>query len=468
MKRVIFALLVIAAGSIPAIAKYSGGTGDPNTPYQIANVADLMTLANDANDYNKCFIMTANIDLDPCLPGNQIFTKAIINEANFTGVFDGSGHQINNMTIDSNQGNLGLFKQIGIGGQLKNLRIENICITGGAHIWAYIGGLASYNHGTINNCHTSGKFTGGPNSEQWIGGLAGINDGNILNCTSAVSINFSIGSEVLGGLVGANGGNITSCFTAGDINAGSDLGGMVGVNFGQINNSFSSANVTGSSSVGGLVGDNKGSISNSYSKGSIFAQHYIGGLSGLNESGVIANCYSTAVVSGGTGSFYFGGLVGYNLKGTIDNCYSIGNVAGQTGSHDFGGLVGYRYLGSINHSYFLITSGPNNGQGTPLMDTQMKQQSSFAGWDFVWETTNGPNDIWAICEGVSYPKLAWQFLAGDSDNDKDVDFTDFAPMGLKWMQTDTNLYCGGTDLTGDQWVDLDDLDALVENWLQGL
>jgi len=132
---------------------------------------------------------------------------------------------------------------------------------------------------------------------------------------------------------------------------------------------------------------------------------------------------------------------------------------------------------SISSSYFLITSEPNdgnepndgsglnNGYGTPLTDAQMKQQASFVGWDFVLETANGPNDIWAICEDASYPKLAWQFIAGDLDNDKDVDFTDFAMMGNKWMQVDSNLYCGGSDLTGDGLVDWDDLAALAENWL---
>jgi hypothetical protein len=38
-------------------------------------------------------------------------------------------------------------------------------------------------------------------------------------------------------------------------------------------------------------------------------------------------------------------------------------------------------------------------------------------------------------------------------------------MGQNWMQGDSTLYCGGSDLTGDEWVDLDDLDALVDNWL---
>jgi hypothetical protein len=39
-------------------------------------------------------------------------------------------------------------------------------------------------------------------------------------------------------------------------------------------------------------------------------------------------------------------------------------------------------------------------------------------------------------------------------------------MGSKWMQADSNLYCGGSDLTGDGWVDLEDLAAFVNNWLQ--
>jgi hypothetical protein len=100
----------------------------------------------------------------------------------------------------------------------------------------------------------------------------------------------------------------------------------------------------------------------------------------------------------------------------------------------------------------------------------MKTRNIFtdAGWDFVWETANGPNDIWAICEGVSYPKLAWQFVSGDSDNDKDVDFKDLASMAHNWMQADSHLYCGGTDLTGDELVNLEDLALLCDNWLQGL
>ena len=59
----------------------------------------------------------------------------------------------------------------------------------------------------------------------------------------------------------------------------------------------------------------------------------------------------------------------------------------------------------------------------------------------------------------------WQFIAGDSDNDKDVDFRDFALLANKWRQADSNLYCGGADLTGDGIVDITDLAVFADNWL---
>jgi hypothetical protein len=31
-----------------------------------------------------------------------------------------------------------------------------------------------------------------------------------------------------------------------------------------------------------------------------------------------------------------------------------------------------------------------------------------AGWDFVGETANGPEDIWRILEGKDYPRLWWE------------------------------------------------------------
>jgi len=65
----ILLLIAVCFIGIPAQAKYSGGTGDPNDPYQIATVEDLMLLGDNPEDYDQHFILTADIDLDPNLPG---------------------------------------------------------------------------------------------------------------------------------------------------------------------------------------------------------------------------------------------------------------------------------------------------------------------------------------------------------------------------------------------------------------
>ncbi len=57
---------------------------------------------------------------------------------------------------------------------------------------------------------------------------------------------------------------------------------------------------------------------------------------------------------------------------------------------------------------------------------------------------------------------------GDLDKDYDVDFIDFALFANYWQQTGC-VKCGGADLAGnDGYVDYDDLQQLVENWLAGV
>ena len=145
-----------------------------------------------------------------------------------------------------------------------------------------------------------------------------------------------------------------------------------------------------------MAGYNDSDISNCYSTCSVSGSSSdAGGLVGYNDSD-ISDCYSTGLVSGFT---EVGGLVGYNDY-SISNCYSTGSVTG-TGFSNVGGLVGEND-DSIDSCYFLDVAGPNNGNGVPLTDPNMKHQSSFVGWDFV--------NIRRICENVDYPELAWAYL----------------------------------------------------------
>ncbi|HNS19736.1 MAG TPA: hypothetical protein PKH24_04515 [Sedimentisphaerales bacterium] len=127
-------LIAVCLIALTANAKYSGGTGEPNDPYQIATAADLIALGETPEDYDKHFLLTADIDLDPNLPGHKVFDKAVIapdidpvtsgfQGTAFTGVFDGNGHTILCLTI-TGKDYLGLFGQLGSAGSVSNLGLE--------------------------------------------------------------------------------------------------------------------------------------------------------------------------------------------------------------------------------------------------------------------------------------------------------------------------------------------------------
>ena len=74
--RIIALLIAVCLVGIPTYAKYGGGSGTADDPYLIATAEDLIALGDDPNDYNKHFIMTDDIDLDPNIQSGKVFDKA--------------------------------------------------------------------------------------------------------------------------------------------------------------------------------------------------------------------------------------------------------------------------------------------------------------------------------------------------------------------------------------------------------
>jgi len=446
----------------------------------------------------------------------------------FSGVFDGNEHIITHLTYNGyDMKRAGLFCSIAdVNAVIKNLTIlePNIIIQGPNSIGCspLVGALYS---GSILNCSVIGGQVKGVVSTAGITGQSGAITGQfsvlISNCHSTCTV---YGEQQTGGLVAYNlSGTISNCSFTGQVEANSfSTGGLAGINTGGIiTNSSFYGSVKAFHSAGGLVGycSSYGIIRNCYARGSVSSTMNTGGLVGRNSQGEIYDCYAvcdvygTSSAIGGfignswygkiercfadcnvTGDNEVGGLCGHIYEKTIINSYASGIAAGQS---DIGGLIGNYSMERLTNCYSTtIVNGQTNaggltgsgsggyatncfwdiessGQsssasGIGKTTAEMKTKSTFtdAGWDFVWEATNGTNDIWAICEDVNYPKLSWQYIVGDSDNDKVVDFIDFAPFGNKWMQADASLYCGGNDLTGDGFVDLEDLSAFVENWLR--
>ncbi len=265
-----------------AYVKYGGGTGEPNDPYQIATAEDLMLLGDSPQDYGKHFILTADIDLDPNLPGRKVFDKAVIApnwNMPFVGVFDGDGRTISHLKIRGGE-YLGLFGELGFGAMVSDLGVVDANVTGSG---ANVGGLAGYNvSGSVTDCYSTGVVHG----RLSVGGLIGYNDrAEVARCYSTSTVS---GTEwYVGGLMGYNGN-------------------------GTVTHSYSTGAVSGYSSVGGLVGQN---------------EHLATDV--LAYSGVVSQCYSSGSVAGVE---RIGGLVGHDYQGKVIACFWDTQTSGQTTS----------------------------------------------------------------------------------------------------------------------------------------
>jgi hypothetical protein len=327
-----------------------------------------------------------------------------------------------------------------------------------------VGGLAGVNLGTITDCFVDGSVSG----DRWVGGLVGEQyEGIIANCNSNCSLE---GELHIGGLAGHNHGTIANCYSTGSISGDDGVGGLVGLNWaGIITNCYSNGNFEGERRVGGLVGINSGTTTDCYSTGSVSGATNVGGLVGYNNyyvAGIITNCYATCDVEGAES---VGGLVGFN-EHTVVNCYSTSSVSGTT---NVGGLVGINENGTVTDSFWDVnTSGldfSDGGVGKTTVEMQTKSTFTDAGWDFVGETVNGPNDIWDICERTNYPRLVWQIPPGDFLCPDGVNFFDYSFFASHWAEDNCGASndCDGTDLNLLGTVENKDLRIFADNWLRG-
>jgi len=504
---------------LTALAEFIEGSGSEADPYLICTGDDLNRIGLFVFDWDKHFKLMADIDLsgfdgingrpafNTIAPG-QLDYLGYFKGTPFTGVFDGNGHEIQNLTvIVADGGCAGLIGGLGGGGEVKNLGVVdvNIASSGGG-----VGGLVgvvewgwSSSGGSVKRCYSTGIVLG----DYYVGGLVGINRGTITQCHSDAFVSGSGGD--VGGLLGTNGGYVSLCYSIGTVSGNWSVGGLVGSNGkeqvdgweGEVTNCYSTSEVYGKEFVGGLVGVNDlSSIIHCYSTGWVTGTEYVGGLVGLNKDwGMVTQSYGTGAVSG---SKYVGGLVGFTGGGTITRSYAAGSVSGNKyvgglvglnsgpwwsavaisncyatglvlGDEYVGGLVGEGDANDVVASFWdTQTSGQTtSGGGTGESTAEMQTGGTFteAGWDFVGETANGTEDIWAICEGVDYPHLAWEFVIGDFDADADTDFADFCILAEHWLAADGSFWCGqGCDLTNDGSVNWQDLMVFTQNWLTAI
>ncbi|MCQ4936299.1 fibronectin type III domain-containing protein, partial [Anaerotignum propionicum] len=124
---------------------YVQALGTEEDPYLIYTAEQLMSVSEKPT---ACYKLMRNIDLL-----NNEFTPIGTQENPFTGIFDGNGYTIQNLSISlPDDNNIGLFGYIDKG-TVKNLTINRVYIIGNDRV----GALAGYvNGGTLADCSIKG------------------------------------------------------------------------------------------------------------------------------------------------------------------------------------------------------------------------------------------------------------------------------------------------------------------------
>ncbi|WP_257535713.1 CehA/McbA family metallohydrolase [Mesobacillus foraminis] len=201
---------------LPAMLVREGmeGAGTAQSPYLLDSLADLEKIKYYPD---KHFMLTKDID------GKQSSIQAIgSGDTPFKGVFDGNGHAIKNVNIESENG-AGLFSVND--GVIKNLAVLDATIKTDN---SDVGILVDLNNGFIENSFTTGSITG----ESTVGGLVGYSYGAVRNSYSTARVKAT--AKQAGGLIGITGrGSLTeNTYATGSVTSGSsNAGGLSGYGY---------------------------------------------------------------------------------------------------------------------------------------------------------------------------------------------------------------------------------------------
>ena len=226
--------------------------------YEVYNANGLLEWNEAArNDLSINCTLIADIDLT-----GKEWTPIGTESRPYTGTFDGGTYTITGLTVNQTRNYVGLIGCIGSDGTVKNVKLENVNITGDGY---FVGGVAGTNYGTIENCSVDGTLT---NNRHYLGGVVGNNYGSIIGCSSSGTITGT--SPNVGGIGGQSvGGTIMACYSVANIKGRSSSGGVLG----QTNREtvviacyHAKGNVTGEQSrmIGGVIGWNYGKVTACY------------------------------------------------------------------------------------------------------------------------------------------------------------------------------------------------------------
>ena len=416
-----FLVAVCCVGGLPL----RGSAEEQDNSLVIQSAAELQAFAAEVNAGNSFEGENIFLGRDIDMSGQEFTAIGTLNSP-FKGVFDGDGHTVSNLElINIDSDHQGLFGVVN-DGTVKNVDLENVNISGRS----WIGGIAGYTNGVIENCIVSGSVRG----SFAVGGIAGDLYGRVAECINRANISGS--TQIVGGIAGYMG-----------TNAGIKT---------QIVKSINEGPVTGVLYTGGVAGNmTAGEITACSNQALVTATGYdgfTGGIAGSLGGGTISRCFNAGQIDGSSNYTISGGIVGYLSSGTVENNYNLADIAGNlaaggivggidgnspvvycystgnvTSELRVGGAVGWNRAGAVTDCYYNAdvyngnAFGDNTAGGTAYGATtaELKKQETYSGFDF--ET------IWQISaeENSGYPYFREMADAGKEQITADYDWLTF-------------------------------------------
>lgn len=382
--------------------------------------------------------LTSDITINEDVSGSDAtsqkykWTPIGTNSKPYTGSFDGNGHTISGIYIESKTRDTGLL------GYMKDCTIENLTLSNSrirATGVSYTGGIAAYLNGSskISNCKVDGTVT--VNGKNYTGGVVGYiaDQSTLLNCC-----NFA---EVSGG-------------------SGNNVGGVAGY----VQSSSSEA------------------LTDSYNLGAVSGNNLVGGIAGnLYNGGTVKNTYNLGTVEATSSTGAAGGILGNFRYGTIQSAYNAGTIkakyaGGVAGRLEASGSGGFKILEQVYFADEYDAVGNlngctiQNGEAAALSSDALKALTSEELGEGFAADTNGINS--------GYPVLAWQNGSIKSDDPEKDDNGWQGETAKDAPQQVNGVYQIGTpaelawfaekakesDFSGIKGVLTDDLDLNNNNW----
>ena len=323
--RYVVVVLFLLCVCLPKVSaqSYSGGSGTANDPYRISNQQDLeqlfSCLINTNNLSGVHFLLTQDLDLVDFRPFRSAWGI-------FDGHFDGGGHTVNIISVDTLTYKP-LFYAVRGPGVVENVTVSGPEIDFGASIvyqvlqggivrncvnlrpikaisGGYCGGIAGYVHSsTVTGCVNRGTVRSLHAANA--AGIAGIcAAGMVSGCTNYASVVGNGGYTA--GIVCVTSGIVDSCINYGDI----------------IDPVMRPLGLGEYDYAAGIV-----AMADGYT-------------SPVNPDSRIVGCYNYGSIIHKSHQAYIGGIVGFLWRSPIKGCANAGNIDSR--------FTDYAYVGGIS------------------------------------------------------------------------------------------------------------------------